>query len=217
MKTITRILIIDDHPIVRDGLEHLLSREEDLHICGQAEDAENGLTALDTTNPDLVIVDISLQGSISGLELTKIIHEKYPDLPILVLSMHDEALYAERVIRSGAKGYIMKHEMTGTIVNAIRMVMNNKVYLSERMTSRFLNELSQDKSQKIQNPIDNLSNRELEVLRLVGQGMKTSEIAEKLHVGIKTIDTHRHRIKNKLNMKNSAEMVKFAIEWINSN
>jgi len=213
----TRILVIDDHPIVRDGLEHLLSRESDLLICGQAEDAEAGLKALEETSPDLVIVDISLQDGISGLELTKIITEKYPELPILVLSMHDEALYAERVIRSGARGYIMKQEMTGTIVDAIRMVMEGRVYLSERMKTRLIDEKIHQNTKRVQNPVERLSNRELEVLRLIGQGMKTSEIAEKLKVATKTIDTHRYRLKNKLDLKSGAELVKFAVEWNNSN
>ncbi len=213
----TNILIIDDHPIVRDGLEHLLSREDDLVICGQAEDAERGLKAIEETGPDLVIVDISLSGNISGMELTKTIHEIRPELPILVLSMHNESIYAERALNAGARGYIMKHEMTGTIVSAIRMVMDDQVYLSERMKNRYIGELLPDKTKEIQNPAKCLSNRELEVLRLIGEGLTSNEIAETLKVGIKTIDTYRYRIKNKMNFKNSTEMVKFAVEWFNSN
>jgi DNA-binding NarL/FixJ family response regulator len=213
MNRTVRILVIDDHPIVRDGLEHLLAREEDLVICGFAEDAESGMKTIDEVQPDLAIVDISLKAGKSGLELTKLIHAQYPALPVLILSMHDESLYAERVIRSGARGYVMKHEMTSTIVNAIRQVMSGKIFLSEKMTSRLLDNLMFDQPQKITNPVEKLTDRELEVFRLMGQGTRTSEIAGKLKVSVKTIDTHRLRIKNKLNLKSSSELIKFAVEW----
>lgn len=211
------ILIVDDHPIVRDGLEYLLSKESDLFICGYAEDAENALLSIDEHKPDIIIIDISLKGGKSGLELTNTIKKLHPTLPVLILSMHDEFLYAQRSIRSGARGYVSKHEMTDAIVQAIRKVMSGGVYLSDTQTSKFIDELMFKQNKIVTNPIDKLTNKELAVFRLIGDGRKTSDIAAELQVSVKTIDTHRLRIKRKLNLKNSSELIKFAVEWSNHN
>jgi len=214
---ITSIFIVDDHPIVCDGLKQLLDHEEDMTVCGMAENANLAVEAINSKEPDIMVVDISLKGGISGIELTKGIKSRYPNLPVLVLSMHDETLYAERAIRAGARGYVMKHEMTGTIVKAIRHIMNGKIFLSERMTSRLLDELMFNQNHKIGTSIETLTNRELEVFQFIGEGYRTSDIARKLNLSVKTIDTYRLRIKTKLNLKDSTELVKLAIEWKHEN
>jgi DNA-binding NarL/FixJ family response regulator len=208
-----KVFVVDDHPIVRDGLQLLLNREDDLEVCGLAENANQAIRDIEKIKPDLVVVDISLKGGVSGIELTKGIKKRYPNLPVLVLSMHDEAIYAERAIRAGARGYIMKQEMTGAIVTAIRRIMAGKIFLSEKMTSRLLDELMFNQNTRIETPIESLTNRELEVFHLIGEGNRTRDIAKKLNLSVKTIDTYRLRIKTKLNVKNSTELVKLAIEW----
>ncbi|MGV7929567.1 MAG: response regulator [Spirochaetota bacterium] len=209
-----KILVVDDHPIVYEGLEKLFSREKDLSIAGYAEDSEGAIRAIEKIRPELVIVDISLAEGVSGLELIKVLRRRYPKLPVLVLSMHEESLYAERVIRSGARGYVMKNELTAKVVDAARAVLAGKVYLSGAMSSRLLDELMYRRSNKAVNPVDRLSDRELEVLRLVGSGNTSSDIAAKLNVSVKTVETHRLRIREKLRLKNSVQLVKFAIEWM---
>lgn len=209
-----KILVVDDHPIVYEGLEKLFSRERDLRIAGYAEDSEGAMRAVERIKPELVIVDISLAEGVSGLELIKVLKRRYPKLPVLVLSMHEESLYAERVIRSGARGYVMKNELTAKVVDAARAVLSGKVYLSGAMSSRLLDELMSRRTAKTVNPVDRLSDRELEVLRLVGSGNTSSDIASKLNVSVKTVETHRLRIREKLHLKNSVQLVKFAIEWM---
>ncbi len=213
---IKRIMVVDDHPIVSDGLSLLLNVEEDLEVCGFAEDADRAMDKIKKLRPDLMVIDISLKDGVSGVELTKTINKRYPSLPILVLSMHDENLYAERVIRAGAKGYIMKHEMTGIIVDAIRKILNGEIFLSEKMTSRLIDSLHGCQSENITNPIEQLTNRELEVFQMIGQGFRSTEIAEKLDLSVKTVDTYKLRIKNKLNIQDSAHLTKLAIEWSHS-
>ncbi|HSV95982.1 MAG TPA: response regulator transcription factor [Spirochaetota bacterium] len=208
-----KILVVDDHPIVYEGLEKLFSREKDLRIAGYAEDSDGAIRAVEKIRPDLVIVDISLEEGVSGLELIKVLRRRYPKLPVLVLSMHEESLYAERVIRSGARGYMMKNELTAKLVDAARAVLAGKVYLGGAMSSRLLGGLTYRRSNKAMDPVERLSDRELEVLRLVGSGNTSSDIARKLNVSIKTIETHRLRIREKLHLKNSVRLVKFAIEW----
>lgn len=217
LRKITKIFVVDDHPIVRDGLKLLLERETDLKVCGLAENAQKALKDIESHKPDLVVVDISLKGGISGIELTKGLKKKYPHMPILVLSMHDEALYAERAIRAGAKGYIMKHEMTGAIVIAIRRLMEGKMFLSEKMTTRFLEKVMFIQNEREESPLEVLTNRELEVFQLIGEGFRTKDIAKKLNLSVKTIDTYRLRIKTKLNVDNSTELVKLAIEFGHDN
>lgn len=207
-----RILIVDDHPIVRQGLTEMINHQRDLAVCGAAEDAHRGLDLLQTTRPDLVIVDISLKGS-NGLELLKNIRVRYPKTRVLVLSMHDEALYAVRALRAGAAGYIMKQEATHQVLAAIQRVLLGEIYLSERMEKRMMHQLVGGRSARTGSPIEDLSDRELEVFGLIGQGHGTRQIAEELHLSVKTIESHRAHIKEKLNLKNATELVQHAIQW----
>jgi len=209
-----RIFIVDDHPIVYEGLQMLIKDEQDMEVCGTADNANSAIQEIPGQKPDIVIADISLKGGISGIDMIKMIKSQHPGLCILALSMHDETLYAERAIRAGARGYIMKNEMTGTIVRAIRQIIGGKLYLSESMSSRLLDELIFDQAKRIGHSIEKLTDRELEILELIGRGHRTSDIAKQLNVSVKTIDTHRLRIKKKLKLKNSAELVKYAIEWV---
>ncbi len=209
-----RILVVDDHPIVYEGLEKLFGREKDLRIAGYAEDMEGAIRAVEKIRPDLAIVDISLAGGASGLELIKVLKRRYPKLAVLVLSMHEESLYAERAIRSGAGGYVMKNELTARVVEAARAVLAGRVYLSGPMSSRLLDEMIRRGPNKTANPVERLSDREIEVLRLVGSGDTSSDIARKLNLGVKTVETHRRRIREKLHLRNSVQLMKFAIEWM---
>jgi DNA-binding NarL/FixJ family response regulator len=208
-----RIFVVDDHPIVYQGLEQLLDCEEDLAICGYAVEANSAIKDIEKLKPDIVIVDISLKGSISGIELIKAVKKRFPNVVILVLSMHDESLYAERAIRAGARGYVKKEELTGTIVDAIREVMDGGLYLSESMTSRLLNSLYYEQPERVTASTEKLTDRELEVLRLIGMGYTTIEIAKELNVSGKTISTHRLRIRHKLNLKSNSELIRYAVQW----
>jgi len=208
-----KVLLVDDHPIVRQGLGQLINEEPDLSIVGEAEDFQQALAAIDTANPDVAIVDISLKDR-SGIELIKEIRAKRPDLPILVLSMHDESLHAERVLRAGAKGYIMKQEATEQVMNAIRRVLRGEVYLSERMSSRMVNRLVAGPQNVGGSPIERLSDREFEVFKMIGQGVGPSEIAEKLGLSVKTVETHRERIKEKLNLASGSELIRYAMQYV---
>jgi len=208
-----RIFVVDDHPIVYQGLEQLLDCEEDLAICGYAVEANSAIKDIDKLKPDIIIVDISLKGSISGIELIKAVKKRFPNIVILVLSMHDESLYAERAIRAGARGYVKKEELTGTIVGAIREVMDGGLYLSESMTSRLLNSLYYEQPERVTAATEKLTDRELEVLRLIGMGYTTIEIAKELNVSGKTISTHRLRIRHKLNLKSNSELIRYAVQW----
>ena len=213
-KNIVNIFIVDDHPIVCDGLKVLLEKEENFVVCGMSENANNAISELNKNKADIAIVDISLKGGVSGIDLTKAIKNRYPKIHVLVLSMHDEILYAERAIRAGARGYVMKHEMTGVIVKAIKQIISGKIFLSDKMTSRLLDDLMFNQSQKIGTSMETLTNRELEVFQFIGKGFRTSDIAKKLNLSVKTIDTYRLRIKTKFHLKNSTELVKLAIEWM---
>ncbi len=211
----TQILIVDDHPIVRQGLAQLINHEEDLSVCGQAEDAPAALKIIKQLGPDLVVVDISLKET-SGMELIKDIKTQYPDLPVLALSMHDESLFAERALRAGAKGYIMKAEATENVVTAIRKVLNDELYLSDRMQNKMVRKLVGEKPGPGASAIDSLSDRELEVFLLIGQGYGTRQIAEKLYLSAKTIETYRAHLKDKLDLANSTELLQYAIQWVKS-
>ncbi|UCF43442.1 MAG: response regulator transcription factor [Planctomycetota bacterium] len=211
----TKIIIVDDHPIIRKGLSDLINHEDDLAVCGQAKDAHEGLQAIKTLNPDIVVVDISLKET-SGIELIKDIKTQYPNLPVLALSMHDESLYAERALRAGAKGYIMKAEATEKVITAIRKVLRGELYVSDKMAAKMVRKLVGSGPAIGTSPIDRLSDRELEVFLLIGQGQGTRQIAEKLHLSIKTIETYRAHMKEKLNLENAAELLQYAIRWVNS-
>ena len=208
----TRILIVDDHPIVREGLSLMMNREPDLMVCGEAEDASAALTAIATTRPDFLIVDISLNGP-DGLDLLKNIRARFRSLPVLVLSMHDETIYAERALRAGANGYIMKQEATEKVLVAVRQILGQKVYVSDRIANRMLQQYISGSATQENSPISELSDRELEVFRLIGEGHSTRMIAEELHLSVKTVESYQAHIKNKLSLKNARELVQRAIQW----
>jgi DNA-binding NarL/FixJ family response regulator len=210
------VLIVDDHPIVREGIVKLLNHEADLTVCGEAEDAPQALKSIEKLKPHIAIVDITLKQGLSGIELIKDIKARYPRLPVLVLSMHNESLYAERTLRAGAKGYIMKQEATEKVVEAIRRVLAGEIYLSERMAQKILHKFVEGKPHTGESPIERLSDRELEVFQLIGHGLKTRRVAEKLHLSVKTIETYREHIKEKLKLKDAAELVQHAIQWVQS-
>jgi len=205
-----KIILVDDHPVLREGLAKLINHEAGLSICGQYEDAARAFAAIPTLQPDLAIIDLSLKGS-SGLELIKNSRASYPKLIILVLSMYDESLYAERSLRAGAAGYIMKQEASEKILSAIRQVLQGGIYLSEKMSSKLMHQLVGGKSQEAGSSMERLSDRELEIFGLIGQGMGTRKIAEQLHLSVKTVESHRSHIKEKLNLKDANELVHTAI------
>jgi DNA-binding NarL/FixJ family response regulator len=209
------VLIVDDHPIVRQGLAQLINQEKDLEVCGQAEDAHEAIQAIRQLNPDMVIVDISLKDT-SGMELIKDLKIQHPDLPVLTLSMHDEAVYGERALRAGARGYVMKQEATGKVVTAIRRVLAGEVYVSEGMAAKMVSKLVGGGARTASSPADSLSDRELEVFRMIGEGFGTREMAEKLHLSIKTIETYRAHIKDKLGLQDANELLRSAIQWVNA-
>ena len=210
-----RVLIVDDHPIVRQGLAQLIDQEQALKVCGQAEDAHEAMQAIRTLDPDLVIVDISLKDT-SGMELIKDLKVQYPDLPVLTLSMHDEAVYGERALRAGAKGYIMKQEATAKVVTAIRRVLAGELYVSDGMAAKMVSKIVGGGTRRTGSPVDCLSDRELEVFHLIGEGFSTREMAEKLHLSVKTIETYRAHIKDKLGFEDVNELLRSAIQWVNA-
>ena len=205
-----RVFVVDDHPIVRQGLAQLINSEPDLVVSGQGEDAYGSLRAIRENKPDLCLVDVSLKDS-DGIELLKELKAQAPELPVLILSMHDESLYAERALRAGAKGYIMKQEAPQTLLGAIRKVLNGEVYVSEKMGATLLQRMVGSKKSQAALPMDRLTDRELEIFRMIGAGMSVKEIADKLFLSAKTVEAHREHIKEKLNLKSSAELLRFAI------
>ncbi|MBM4142861.1 MAG: response regulator transcription factor [Lentisphaerae bacterium] len=209
-----RVLIVDDHPIVRAGLTHLIRGEPDLDVCGEADNASDAQQSVAEKRPDLVLLDISLQGA-NGIELTKTIAVHFPELPILVLSMHDEHLYAERALRAGARGYVMKQEATGTLLRAIRKVLDGGLFVSDGIATRMLKTyVSEGSAERSRRGVESLSDRELEVFELIGRGVPTREIARRLRLSVKTVETYRTHIKNKLNISNAAELVQRAVRWL---
>jgi len=210
-----RIVIVDDHPIVQQGLKELINQENDLVVCGQAEDAYQAMKVIRELEPDMAIVDISLK-EVSGVELIKDIKLQYPNLPILTLSMHDEFLYAERALRAGAKGYIMKQQATSNVIAAIRKILNGELYLSEKIAAKMVDKYVGNRPVIGASPIECLSDRELEVFLLIGNGFGTRQIAGQLHLSVKTIETYRAHIKEKLNLASAAELLQYAIQWVSS-
>jgi DNA-binding NarL/FixJ family response regulator len=206
----TRILIVDDHPLVRTGFAQLIGDCPDLEVCGEAGDMAEALKQIDATSPDLAIIDLSLAGG-SGLDLIERIRSRNKDILMLVASMHDETLYAERVLAAGARGYINKQEAQERIIHAIRQVLSGKVYLSQQMTDRLLSGMVDANGGK--RDIDSLSNRELQVFELIGEGVSSSQIAEQLNLSIKTIETHQAHIKKKLGLGSAHELNQRAIRW----
>ena len=207
-----KVFLVEDHPVFRFGLRELIEQELDLQICGEAENIGTAWDKISRNQPDLVIIDISLVGR-SGLELVKQIKDEYPELPTLVLSMHEEALYAERALQAGARGYIMKHETADLIVDAIRKVRSGAVYLSPKMTSEMLYKMVGGAAKGLL-PQQCLTNRELEVFEMVGRGLTTQEVSQRLCLSAKTIGTYRERIKDKLNLRNTSELTHRAVQWV---
>lgn len=205
-----RLLIVDDHPVFRAGLASLIRLEDDLEVCAEAGDAAQALTLIEHHSPDLLLIDMSLPGR-SGLELLKDARSLLPSLPILVISMHDETVYAERVIRAGGRGYIMKQAGPDNIIAAIRRVLSGSVFVSDAMSARILDSLSRSPAAT---SISSLSDREFEVFHLIGQGLEAQQIAASLHLSIKTVDTHRATIRRKLGLKTNTELIHRAIQWI---
>ena len=214
-ETRTKVFMVDDHPLVREWLSQLIQREHDMVVCGEAEDVHEALTKIELCQPDIVIADISLK-STHGLELVKDLQVRNPALPVLVLSMHDESLYAERVLRAGAKGYITKQEATKKILFAIRQVLSGQIYVSEKMATRMLNKLVLGHPKEQSSPVERLTDRELEVFQLIGRGQGTRRIAEELHLGIKTVESYRARIKEKLKLADGTQLLQQAIQWVHS-
>lgn len=207
-----KIFIVDDHPIVRKGLIQLINQEKDMIVTGEAEDADEALDGIKRLTPDLAIVDISLKGT-SGIELTKTILTDQPSLRVLIFSMYDESLFVERALRAGAKGYLMKQEAIFYAVIAIRKILSGHVYVSNKWRESLVHKFIHGNAAGVERHDDKLSDRELEVLQIVSQGLATREIAEKLHVSIKTIESHYANIKMKMGLKNSHELIQYAVQW----
>lgn len=206
-------MLVDDHPMVRERLAEVILREPDLTVCGEAEERFQAMEKISTLRPALVIVDLTLKRS-HGMELIKDIRSQYPDLAMLVVSMHDETLHAERVLRAGARGYITKQEATRKIMQAIRTVLGGEIYLSEKMAAHIAAAAVGRTRAKPGTPMAGLSNRELLVFEMIGQGRSTRQIADSLHLDMRTIETYRARIKEKLNLKDANDLLQFAIRWM---
>jgi DNA-binding NarL/FixJ family response regulator len=211
-KEVKRILIVDDHPMMREGLAQLIEHESDLEVCSQADNAAQAQKLASEQVPDLVLLDISLPDK-SGLELIKDLQALEPGLPVLVVSMHDESLYAERVLRAGGRGYIMKQEGGKKLMQAIRQVLNGHIYVSEKMSAKILEIFSGGRAAVAESGIERLSDREFEIFQLIGQGHGTRDIARHLHLSVKTVEVHRANMKRKLELGNGAELIRHAIRW----
>lgn len=207
-----RILLVDDHPLVRERLAEIINREPDLTVCAEAEDRHQAIDTIKLRHPTLVIVDITLKNS-DGVELIKDIHARWPSLLMLVVSMHDESLYAERVLRAGAHGYITKQEATRSILRAIRRVLDGQIFLNENIASQIIGRLTSSNRAAAGSPVEALADRELQVFELTGRGLNTRQIAEQLHIGVKTVETYRHRIREKLKLESPPALLQSAIAW----
>jgi DNA-binding NarL/FixJ family response regulator len=208
----TKVLIVDDHPVVRLGLAEMINREADLTVCGEAAEVTEAMRKMEASHPDVVIIDISLEGE-SGIELIEHIRARWPSVKMLVSSAHDERVFAGRVLRAGAMGYLSKREALTKIVEALRQVLRGEVYLSPQMATVLLQRVAAGKSLDL-DPIEALSNRELQVFEMIGQGLTTQEIARKLQVSPKTVESHREGVKMKLNLRNSAQLTRRAFQWV---
>jgi DNA-binding NarL/FixJ family response regulator len=209
---VKRVLIVDDHPMMRQGLAQLIDNEIDLEVVAEADTGGQGLDIVVEQKLDLAVLDISLPDR-NGLELIKDIRSVKPELPVLIISMHDEALYAERVLRAGARGYIMKQEGGNKLLQAIRQVLTGQIYVSEKMSARILETFSGRRSEKSASPVARLSDREFEVFQLIGQGKGTKEIAQHLNLSVKTVEVHRAKIKEKLSLLTATDLVRYAVRW----
>ena len=209
----TRIYIVDDHPLVRQGLTQIIANEEDMEICGEAEDSPGAMKGVGECNPDAIIVDISLRGN-NGLELIKNLKAIHEEIPILVFSMHDESIYAQRALRAGAKAYVMKKEPSEKIVEAIRKIIKGEIYVSPSVADQVLHQIVNGPNSASTSPVDRLTDRELEVVQLIGRGLSSREIAESLNLSVKTIESHRAHVKEKLSLRNATELVQFSVQWV---
>jgi len=214
-RVVRRLLLIDDHPIMRYGLAQLVADEEELEVCGQAGTAKEGLAAVEALKPDLVVIDLTLPDK-SGLELLKDIQAMFPQLHCLVLSMHDEAMYAERTLRAGARGYLMKEVAAEQFIHAVQKVLSGGIYVSETMASRMLEQVVIGKGRSSASGVEQLTDRELEVLELIGSGKATKIIAEQMGISTRTVEAHRSHIKDKLGLTDGAELVRYAVQWVES-
>ena len=206
----SKVFLVDDHPILRQGLSKLINDQPDLAVCGEAEGPHDALEGIGRTKPDLVLLDLSLAGG-DGMELCKQLQERYQGLPALIISMHDESLYAERCLRAGAMGYVMKQEPPDKVMSAIRKVLTGNIYLSDAMSAKLLRNLAGARNADTP-PLERLSDRELEIFRLIGKGHSVRSIAEELFLSPKTVEAHKEHIKQKLNLKTSNELLQYAIE-----
>ncbi len=210
-----KIILVDDHPVVRGGIAKYLEKEKDIEICGEAESASDAIKLINQFNPDIVLVDITLKGEVDGIELIKIIKSRFPEILTLCLSMYEESVYAERVIRAGAKGYVQKSSDPENVITAIRRILDGKLYLSEDISDSIISKLLHGKlNENSGNPADVLSDRELQVFIFTGNGYGAKEIANKMNLSINTIESHKKNIKDKLNIDNAADLNKFAIQWV---
>jgi DNA-binding NarL/FixJ family response regulator len=209
-----KVFIVDDHPVVRQGLAAFINGEDEFIVSGDAEDADSAIRQINEMRPDIIIADLSLKGT-SGIELTTAIKSRF-NIPVLILSMHDENFYAERAIRAGARGFIMKKESMETVVQALRDILNGKIYVSDDIKERLLGKLLTS-SEVMQSPLDGLTNREMDVFQLIGRGMSNRHIAKELSLSVKTVETYRSRIIEKLKMKDSSELVRYAVQWSQDN
>ena len=208
----TRILLVEDHQIVREGIARIINQEDDMEVCGEASNASEALKQIATRKPDLIITDISLSG-MNGIEFLKHLKVQYPDLPAVVLSMHDEALYAERALRAGALAFVMKRESSDEVMTAIRKARRGEYHVSEKVGSSIFQKFLNSK-RPVESSIALLSDRELEVFELLGRGRGSKEIAQELHLSVKTVDTHRNHIKTKLDLHSVPEMIQRAVQWV---
>jgi DNA-binding NarL/FixJ family response regulator len=211
-----RILIAEDHEVFRLGIKELINHEPDLYVCGEADDVGGSLKLIKDLIPDMAIIDITLKNS-NGIDLIRKIDALGRNIRILVLSMHDEFIYAERALQSGAHGYLMKQETSKTIIRAIRQILKGNVFVSQNVMSKFLNRVRSGNAPLEKSPIDTLSEREFMVLRMIGEGRSTGEIAEMMHLSVRTISTYRERVKEKLRLKNASELVRYALHWVDNN
>jgi DNA-binding NarL/FixJ family response regulator len=206
------VLLVDDHPLLRQGLVMLINREPDLMVCGEVEEAPSAMKAIAKYKPDILIVDISLKGP-DGLDLLKNLRALYPDLPVLILSMHDESIYAERAMRARANGYIMKQEATEKVLVAVRRILDGEIYLSNRMSNKLLHQYMNGQTAETDSRMAALSDRELEVFRLIGEGYGTRQISEVLHLSMKTVESYQAHLKEKLLLRTGRELMQHAIQW----
>ncbi|MDY6932794.1 MAG: response regulator transcription factor [Spirochaetota bacterium] len=213
-KNNVNIVLVDDHPIIREGIKQVVEKADDLKVCGGASDASEAMVLINKHKPDIVIVDISLGGSINGIDLVRSIRERFPEVYTLMLSMHEESLYAERAIRAGARGYIMKEVAPKNIIDAIRTVLKGDLYISDILSKKIIDKLIHGSVDTDGLSIDTLTDREFEIFQLIGNGFSTKEIAKKLNLSIYTVESHRRNIRTKMKLNNSAELTKHAIQWI---